>query len=361
MAALDWAIIDCDVHPSVDRGLQGVLPYVGEPWRERLARKRAQQFGFQYTLRCSHPNGTIQREDARPPSGRAIASDPNFVLSDLAERAGIGAMVLNSLEASALSVTLAGVDESVVLATAFNDYLIDRWLAVDERFKLAMSVPAHDPAAAVTEIERIGDHKQIVAVAIPLIATRLGHRRWWPIYAAAEERGLPIYVHGNGTEGIFVGAPDIAGGIPDSYIERYVAMSQVAESSIASLVFSGTFEKFSKLNFMFVEFGFLWAVPLMWRMDRAWRHLRREVPWVTRSPIDYVRERCRFSTQPLEEPASPEELSRLIAMLGIETLCFSTDYPHWDNEMPGQALPMLSGADRQRVLCDNARSILRLS
>ena len=111
-------VIDCDVHPSVERGLLGVLPYMPDAWRQRFTRKRAQQFGFQYTLRCSHPNGTIQREDARPPSGKPIASDPGFVAADLADRLGIDVIVLNSLEAGALAVTLAGVDESSVLAAA---------------------------------------------------------------------------------------------------------------------------------------------------------------------------------------------------------------------------------------------------
>lgn len=354
-------IVDCDVHPSAERGLQSVFPYLPDSWRERFARKRAQQFGFQYTIRCSHPNGSILRDDARPPSGKAIASDPKFVLSDLVDRVGIGTVVLNSLEAGALVTTLASVDESNVLASAFNDYLIDRWLAADERFTLAMTVPSQDSDAAVAEIARVGKHPRVVAVSVPLLSTALGHRRWWPIFRAAQEQGLPIYVHGTGTEGIFVGAPPLAGGIPDSYIERYVATSQVAEANIASLVFSGTLEKFPDLQFLFIEFGFLWVLPLVWRMDRAWRHLRREVPWVTKSPLEYVQERCRFSTQPMDEPAEGGALATMLGLMGCDQLCFSTDYPHWDNEMPGHVLRMLSLEAREKVFSTNARRTLRLS
>jgi hypothetical protein len=354
-------IVDCDVHPSAERGLLGVMSYMPEAWRQRFLRKRAQQFGFQYTIRCSHPSGTIQRDDARPPSGKPIASDPQFVLADLADRFAIETVVLNSLEAGALAVTLCNIDESVVFTSAYNDYLIDKWLSADRRFALAMCVPSQDPEAAAAEIARIGRHRQIVAVSVPLIGTSLGHRRWWPIYRAAHEHHLPIYVHGTGTESIFVGAPQLSGGVPDSYIERYVGMSQVAESSIASLVFSGTLEKFPELRFIFVEFGFLWVLPLMWRMDRAWRSLRREVPWVKKSPIEYVQERCRFSTQPMDEPPQNGALDTLLGLLGCDQLCFASDYPHWDNEMPLQALRTLPRDDREKILRSNARLTLRLS
>ena len=41
------------------------------------------------------------------------------------------------------------------------------------------------------------------------------------------------------------------------YIDRYLAMPQLAESSVRNLIFSGTLERFPKLNFVFAEFGFL--------------------------------------------------------------------------------------------------------
>lgn len=359
--AVDEDIVDCDVHPSAERGLQGVFPYMPEAWKQRLSRKRAQQFGFQFTLRCTHPSGSILREDARPPSGKPIASDPQFVLTDLADRYRIGTMVLNSLEAGALAATLATLDEGIVLTRAYNDYAIDRWLAADPRFKLAMTVPSQDPEAAVTEIARIGRHPQIVAVSVPLIGTCLGHRRWWPIFRAAADHGLPIYVHGTGTEGIFAGAPQLAGGLPDSYIERYVGSSQVAESNLASLIFSGTLEEFPTLRFLFIEYGFLWVLPLAWRMDRAWRNLRREVPWVKKSPVEYIAERVRFSTQPMDEPEATGALEQMLALMGYDQLCFSTDYPHWDNEMPGHVLRRLPPDVRRKVFSGNARATLRLA
>ena len=46
-------------------------------------------------------------------------------------------------------------------------------------------------------------------------------------------------------------------------------------------------EKFPKLKFIFAEYGFLWVASLFYRLDRTWRGLRHEVPWVRKSPSEY--------------------------------------------------------------------------
>ena len=181
------------------------------------------------------------------------------------------------------------------------------------------------------------------------------------IYEAAQEFGLPIFLHVTGTDSIYHSAPMSAGGLPDTYVERYVTLSQAAEANLNSLIFNGTFEKFPRLKVLFVEYGFVWPIATMLRMDRLWRGLRHEVPWVRKSPIDYVADHVWFATQPSEEPRNPEDLERLVQMVGVGNLCFSTDYPHWDNDMPMQSLRALKAEDRDRIMRTNARDVLRLS
>ncbi|MEA2910692.1 MAG: uncharacterized protein QOJ15_2773, partial [Bradyrhizobium sp.] len=269
--------------------------------------------------------------------------------------------LLNCLQSGALCSALATVDESIVLASAFNDFFINEWLSLDRRFRYAMAVPSLDPSAAADEIRRVGRNPQIAAVSVAPINILMGNRYWWPIYSAAQELELPIVVHPTGTDSIYQGTPISAGGIPDSYIERYVTLCQAAESNVNSLVISGTFEKFPKMKVLFAEYGFTWLLPLVWRMDRTWRQLRHETPWVRRSPVDYVHDHIRFTTQPLDEPRDPKDLDTLINLMGADHICFSTDYPHWDNDMPDRSLRTLSPADKQKVFFENAHSTLRLS
>lgn len=188
----------------------------------------------------------------------------------------------------------------------------------------------------------------------------MGHRYYWPIYEACSDLALPVYVHVTGIESIFAGTPTLAMGVADSYVERYAAVPQVGMASVASLILSGTLEKFPSLKFVFAEYGFLWLPSLFYRLDRTWRGLRHEVPWVRKPPSEYLHERFIFTTQPCDEPDDPKDLAALISMLGHDVLCFSTDYPHWDNDMPGNTLRMLAPDVRRAIFHDNAARVLRL-
>jgi uncharacterized protein len=353
-------IIDCDVHPYVKGGLESVYPYMPTAWKERFIRKRANVGAESRALKYLHPNGSAVRSDASPPGGGPGGSDVDYLIKDLLDSHGIDAAILNCLQTATICAALGSADESIVLATAFNDYFVDKWLSKDTRLKMAPAVPSQDPIAAAVEIRRLATHPQVVAISLPLMSILMGNRRWWPIYEAAQDVELPIVVHVSGTEGSYHGAPMSAGGVPDSYAERYVTLSQAGEASVNSLIFSGTLEKFPRLNFAFLEYGFLWLIPLMLRMDRIWRQLRHETPWVVKSPIDYVHERFRFSTQPIEEPRDPKDLETLIGMLGYDVLCFSTDYPHWDNDMPLMSLRKLPADARRMIFSENAAKLFRL-
>jgi predicted TIM-barrel fold metal-dependent hydrolase len=353
-------IIDCDVHPLFAAGLPSLYPYMPQAWSQRFIRKRAHQAGGGLTLRYAHPNGTVVRDDAKPESGAPGGSDPKFLVQDHLDRNDVSVALLNSLQSGALCAVLASVDESVVIASAANDYYIDTWLGVDKRLTYAPVVPSQDPQAAAAEIRRIGAHRQVAAIAVPPLAILMGNRYWWPIYEATCDMDLPIVLHVTGSEGVYAGAPMPAGGMPDTYIERYVTLGQGAEANLNSMIMNGIFEHFPKLKFLFLEYGFVWPIPVMLRMDRLWRGLRHEVPWVKKLPSEYVRDHVWFATQPIEEPRDPRDLEHIVRMVGLENLCFSTDYPHWDNDMPMQSFNVLNRKDRDLIMRSNARAVLRL-
>ena len=358
----DTGLIDCDVHPIVPGGMQDLMRYMPRAWNERFARKGAVLQGTSgVPLRFAHPNGSVPRIDARGPKGGVAGSDPHYLIADLLDANGVDIAVLNCIQAGAVCSALSQVEESIVLATAYNDYFLQEWLPLDSRLRYAPTVPSQDPQAAAAEIRRVGRHGQVTAISLPLVNVQMGNRYYWPIYAAAEEMALPIYLHVTGIESLIAGTPAITAGSFDSYIDRYLAMPQLAESSVRNLVFSGTFERFPRLNFLFAEFGFLWTLPLVWRMDRIWRSLRHDVPWVKQPPSETVRQRCFFTTQPVDEPDDPRALEQLLSLFSHDNLCFSSDYPHWDNDMPGATLRFLSPESRRKIFSENAKQVLRLA
>ncbi|MER3404475.1 MAG: hypothetical protein C4289_04335, partial [Chloroflexota bacterium] len=64
--------------------------------------------------------------------------------------------------------TWGDMDYPAALARAYNDWLIERWLAADPRFLGSMIVATQDPEFAAQEIERVGTHPQIVQVLVGL-------------------------------------------------------------------------------------------------------------------------------------------------------------------------------------------------
>jgi predicted TIM-barrel fold metal-dependent hydrolase len=100
----------------------------------------------------------------------------------------------------------------------------------------------------------------------------------------------------------------------------------------------------------------------MWRFDKEWKGLRREIPWVRRPPSEYIREHVRLTLQPLDAPPDPAQLLQIVEQLGSdELLLFSTDYPHWHFDAPEEALPAgLPGGLLRKILSENARAFYRL-
>ncbi len=237
-------VIDCDVHPYVN-SLKELYPYMPDAWRERFIRKGADVAGRgdNKSFRVLNPNGTSLRRDAKPPCGGMAGSNPAYIVEHLFRRNGIQSGILNCIQAGALNV-LAQAEESIVLNAAFNDLFIHEWMPVDPGLKFAMTVPIADPLACADEIRRVGATPQIVAVSLPTLDMLMGMRYYYPVYAAAQEMDLPILVHITGTEGTYAGAPTSAGGLADSFVEKYSTTSQYAQVNIASLVFNGTFERF---------------------------------------------------------------------------------------------------------------------
>jgi hypothetical protein len=109
-----------------------------------------------------------------------------------------------------------------------------------------------------------------------------------------------------------------------------------------------------------LEGGFLWVPGWGWRMNKEWRGLHREVPWVDEPPLDLIRDYMRFSTAPIDA-GPPELLSKAIGWLSRDDLLmFATDYPHgYDDDLPA-LLSVLTPHARGNMMAETARQWYRL-
>jgi uncharacterized protein len=116
------------------------------------------------------------------------------------------------------------------------------------------------------------------------------------------------------------------------------------------------------LRVVIMEGGFAWVPSLMWRLDKHWKRLREEVPFLKRPPSAYIREHMWFTTQPMEEPNNPKHLLQVIEHFGSDDmLMFSTDYPHWDFDDPDRAFQVkLPSELKLKIFSENARALYPL-
>lgn len=300
------------------------------------------------------------RADSWPPSGLPPGNDAAFVAEDLLDRWGVDIAVLNAQ--GVLQVGYQAGNEpdelAVEIQRASNDWLIDEFLDVDPRFFASICVPVEHPVAATDEITRLAPNRRFCQVILPAKMEKpIGNRKYWPIFEAACAFELPVALHPGGT-GMWLHS---GAGWPSYYFEEHCGFPLAYMSQVASLITEGVFEEFPSLQVVLVEGGWSWVAPLMWRFDRSWHDLRREVPHLTRQPSEYLAEHFYFTTQPIEEPPKARQFDEALEHFGlVDRLMFSSDYPHWDFDAPEQSLPRgLSEAIRNKISFENALALYR--
>jgi predicted TIM-barrel fold metal-dependent hydrolase len=346
-------MIDCDIH-NVLPSVRALFPYLPEWWQHYV-----EESGFTGPAGENYPAGapTSTRADARPPDGGPAGSDLGLLRGQLLDGWGVEYGILNCL------YSLQGLhneDFAAALASALNDWQLAEWLQREPRLRASLVVPTQNPQLAAAEIDRLGGHGGFVQVLLPVRSEApYGKRHFWPLFAAAERHGLPVGLHFGGSPG----TPATAVGWPSYYIEEYVDMTQAFQAQVLSLVGEGVFCQYPSLRVVLIESGVTWLPALMWRFDKNWKGLRREVPWLTQPPSHYIREHIRLTMQPFDAPPEPRQILQVIDQLGSEEmLLFASDYPHGHADTLEEALPAgLPPALARRIMDANARAVYRLS
>jgi predicted TIM-barrel fold metal-dependent hydrolase len=356
-ASAQLAIVDCDIHPAFRRP-SDLHPFLPARWREHMTTfgEHLRQ-GLSGQLAWPRMMAAGMRVDAFPEEGPP-GSDLALMRRQHLDANGVEYGMLMQLSRGGMEER--NLDFAAALSTAVNDWQLETLVRQEPRLRAGIVVPQEDAAFAVAEIERRAADPAFAQVIVsPRASDPLGHRRYWPIFAAAERCEKPIALHVQGYSG---GHASTGSGWPTYYMQEHYAATGNMQATMVSLVFEGVFERFPRLKVVLIEGGFAWAPALCWRMDTHWQRMRREVPDVKRPPSEYVREHFWFTTQPIEEPDDPQHLADIIGWLGWDRLMFSTDYPHWDFDHPQHVFKFaLTEAQKAKVFRDNAKALYGLS
>jgi predicted TIM-barrel fold metal-dependent hydrolase len=349
-------VVDADVHPY-PRSAEEMEEYTPEPWRSRDFRPKEPASRRQAQLYPS-PHGHGARVDTLPPDGSPASSDPDFTRRQLLERADVQYAILIPLGPR----PDVNSEHDAATCQATNDWLADTWLSKynkDDLYRGTLRVPTGDPVLAAREIDRwTGDSRFVQVMLDPGHQQTLGQPYFDPVYEAAQRAGIAVSVHPIKGSGMRFLTPV---GYPSYFMDQHSQLALICAAQLTSLVCEGTFEKFPDLRFAFIEGGFGWAIPLMWRLDNYWKEIPDEIPLVKRPPSSYIAEHVHFTTQPFEDPGRMAQLSAIIEFFEEHNmLMFSTDYPHWDADDPQWLVKRLPASVRKDVLVQNALHFYKL-
>lgn len=207
----------------------------------------------------------------------------------------------------------------------------------DPRLLPATFIPLQVPERAVAAARFALDAgiKGLTISPIPPATHSITHPLLHPLYALAEERGVPILFHVENdaprkiargfAENGWEGQTDFHGGGENFTGLLYMAVSHWVEVALAALIFDHILDKFPRLKVGVIELGAVWVPAWLERMDivvdtfgRTESRLRQ----LALRPTDYVRRQVRITPYPTED------VGRLIERCGSELFMFSSDYPH---------------------------------
>ena len=206
----------------------------------------------------------------------------------------------------------------------------------------------------------------------------------WPFFAKAEEFGAPIFLHRVQHGHRILNVPKFL-----KFGMDFFAPDD-GQMTVVSLVTSGLFDAFPRLQVVHTETGTAWIKPMVEKLDASFAHppvnyiddnplprSRRKLPARAKKliPQELAEERNKlppshyfrnnlFFTIETEEP----ELTDAVEYLGADRFLFATDYPHDD---PGGRMKYrdveifnlqrkFSESDKEKIRWKNAAGLFNL-
>ena len=337
----DVKVIDCDTHV--------VEPY--DLWTSRISTKKwgdkvpHVKWNDDIQQDCWYFGETAVQATAHPALAGYEDFPPNMppTLSDAKEYTWDGEQRLKLMDgygihAAHLFPNVSGFgmgrftyleDTELMLSCikVYNDFLTDFCSIAPDRFIAFSALPFWDVDLCRAEMKRCVEmgHKGIVFGSRPEIFNQppIADRHWDPVFAQAQEMGLPVNFH-------------IAAGSGPMRFHELPSFAQRARmnallcfenaGSISEIIVSGICHRFPDLKFVAVESGVGWIPFLLEILDYSWKLFKvtAEHPEYDLLPSEYFARQI-YGTFSFE---AEEGLARVIEMIGDQNLLYSTDFPH---------------------------------
>ncbi len=302
--------------------------------------------------------GMIQ--DVRPG-----AYDPGPRLKDLEVDGVDGEVIYPTLGARLYTIL-----ESDLLSACFrasNDWMAEFCKANPDIFKGNALINVDEIQKATMELERCA------RMGLPgaMITTYPGHDMgyddpaYWPFWAAAQDLGVVLSMHvasnrpGPGQVSVFTTEGTEKGAAAFSVTQDYWV-----RHSVASMIFSGVFEKYPNLKVAIVEHELAWAPYFLRTMDWHYQELSQVAPYRFKEgklPSDFFGSNITLSFQ-------QDDIGIMLrSIIGVDALTWGSDYPHAESTWPrsrevlDSMLADVPPEERRKIVCDNVARLFNFS
>ncbi len=397
---LDFPVFDADNHfyETMDAftrylpaGYEEVIKYVEVKGRTKLAIKNvisdyipnptfnvvAPPGAHELKYKLQNPDSTTKPGDkplVDPP--RSVPSIPAYfepeARIELMDELGIDRALMWPTLASVLEERLA--DDPVtthVLIHAFNEWVVDHWsLNVDDRIFPVPVVTLPIVDRAIEELEWLIERgARIILIRPAPVPDFNGRRRSFALpefdafWKRVEEADLVVGMHasdsgtqryvnefeGRGNEFLpFAGR--------SAFAEFLGAESRMISDVVASIITHGMTTRFPKLRILPVENGSAWVRPLLDRLEKVYE---RKPELFDEDPV------AVFKRNLWVHPFHEEDPKGLIELVGVENVCFGSDYPHpeglYDPLTYVDEIEGLAAADQAKVMGGNLAKVMKLA
>ena len=263
-----------------------------------------------------------------------------------------------------------GLDESgqadlaYATARAHNRMMVD-FCKVDRRLLPTAYVPLVDfemTAQTAREAIALGAKALMIPSRCPP-GHSPSHIGFDPLWAMAQEAGLPILFHVGGETKMAddyaeIGLPrvkDFHGGEENFTSVSFMAIPTAVMQTLSALIFDGVMDRFPRLKFGAIELGASWLPSFMRYLDAgqgAFLKHEERLQKLSMRPSEIVRRQVRVTPYP------HEDAGWIISQSGDEICLFSSDFPHIEGgrnplKRFNDSLGGVSANAVQRFYCDN--------
>jgi len=290
------------------------------------------------------------------------AMDPNERL-DVLDAENIDIAILYTTVGLLWEAELEDPELSQAYTRAYNRWICE-FCADSPRLVPTAHLSLTDPVAAAEELERAVGEGAKGAYVAPFNhnGRPLGHPDNNPVFAAAQDLGVPFAIHPTfepqWTKGTRMGSWE---NVKQLRLLASVQASDGVRHQFTTLFDYGVFDQFPTLKVLVLESGGGWIGYWLDRIDAVYGHtfIGQRVP-LDHKPSDYFRERVWISCDPDERT-----IPALAERFGVERFMWASDFPHADHTPEyvddlDELASAFSESDRAKFLGDNARQLFDL-